>query len=587
MTEWLGGGLQNLLQRFESARNLNFECNMLGLLDILKIIGSLGFFIFGMKIMSESIQVVAGSGLRKCIRVMTSNRFYGVITGFLITAILQSSSATTVMTVSFVNAGLLSLIESAGIMMGANIGTTITGWLVSIIGFKLKIANFALPIIAIAFPFIFSKNFKRYKLAEFFIGFALLFMGLAALKDNAPQIDGILNYLKGFDNNLLSRFLFVIVGACITIILQSSTAAMALTILFTTQGLPIEIATCMVLGENIGTTITAELAALVGNVHAKRSARIHSLFNIIGVFWMIFMIPYFIDIINTIFDASSKNHSNKFVLAAFHTIFNITNVILCLGFVKQIVWLATKTVKSKGDSDEEYSLKYIDTFVGTPEISIMEANKELKKGFKYIKKSIRYVDEIIDNDKNIAGDKDFRNQIFEKIKRIEAKSDKLEHNIINYFSNLSVLQLSQRANARIRVIQSVAHNIENVCDISKGIAFRNHKVLKDKNQPIDNEALDRCLTMIFRNLKKAYKIANANIFVDNLSLVSIDEAERVNKDINQLCDQAMKANYSHKTKNNIMNVINYKDTITDIERISNHIFKITYAIVDNFSTKGK
>ena len=265
------------------------------LIDTLTLLGALGFFIYGMKIMSEGIQKAAGNKLRQILSAMTKNRFFGVFTGFLITALVQSSSATTVMTVSFVNAGLLSLVESAGVMMGANIGTTITAWLISIFGFKVKIASIALPIIAIGLPMMFSKKSKTKAMAEFLIGFALLFMGLDALKHSVPDLrqnPEILAFLSGFtDMGILSTLMFIGIGTIITIVLQSSSAAMALTLVMCNNGwIPFETAAAMVLGENIGTTITAELASLVGNVHAKRSARIHSMFNIIGVTWMIFML---------------------------------------------------------------------------------------------------------------------------------------------------------------------------------------------------------------------------------------------------------------------------------------------------------
>ncbi|MFT6735795.1 MAG: phosphate:Na+ symporter, partial [Polaribacter sp.] len=302
-----------------------------GIFDTIKLIGALGFFIYGMKVMSEGLQQVAGSKMRQVLKAMTTNRFTGVATGFLITAILQSSSATTVMTVSFVNAGLLSLVESAGVMMGANIGTTITGWLVSLIGFKVKMANYALPIIAFAVPMMFSHSFKTKKWGETLIGFALLFLGLSALKDAVPDIKSnpeVLTFLNTFtDPGIMTRLMFVGVGTLLTIIVQSSSAAMTLTIVLTTQGLPLEIAAAMVLGENIGTTITAELASIVGNVHAKRSARIHSLFNVIGVGWMIIMMPYVIDALNYMLPPPEGTDANKFALAAFHTTFNLLNVI--------------------------------------------------------------------------------------------------------------------------------------------------------------------------------------------------------------------------------------------------------------------
>ena len=276
-----------------------------GFLNVLELIGALGFFIYGMKVMSDGIQKAAGDNMRKILSTMTQNRFLGVMTGFIITCLLQSSSATTVMTVSFVNAGLMSLVESAGVMMGANVGTTLTAWLVSFFGFKVKIAHFALPIIAFGFPLLFVRRGKAKHWGEFLVGFALLFMGLAALKGAVPDLKGnpeVLEFLANYsDMGVLSTVLFIGVGTLLTVVVQSSSAAMALTITMCYQGwIPFEIAAPMVLGENIGTTITAELASLVANVHAKRSARIHSMFNIIGVTWMVFAHSFYLDAIGHI-----------------------------------------------------------------------------------------------------------------------------------------------------------------------------------------------------------------------------------------------------------------------------------------------
>jgi phosphate:Na+ symporter len=277
-----------------------------GFFDVLTLIGALGFFIYGMKVMSDGIQKVAGSKMRQILGAMTSNRFFGVFTGFLITTLVQSSSATTVMVVSFVNAGLLSLVESIGVIMGANIGTTLTAWLISIFGFKVKIATIALPIIAFGFPMLFAKKRRTRSWGEVLIGFALLFMGLDALKNAVPDLGSnpeILEFLSRYtDGGILTVILFVAVGTIITIVVQSSSAAMALTLVMCNEGwVPFDVAAAMILGENIGTTITANLAALVGNVHAKRAARAHLIFNLMGVTWMILAYPLFINGINSYF----------------------------------------------------------------------------------------------------------------------------------------------------------------------------------------------------------------------------------------------------------------------------------------------
>ncbi len=273
------------------------------LFNLLSLIGALGLFIYGMKVMSDGIQKVAGNRMRRILSAMTSNRGFGVFTGFIITSLVQSSSATTVMVVSFVNAGLLSLVESIGVIMGANVGTTLTAWLISIFGFKVKISAMALPIIAFGFPMLFSSRSIIKSWGEVLIGFSLLFMGLEFLKESVPDLQSnpeVLEFLSRYtDRGLLSILIFIGVGSVITVIVQSSSAAMALTLVMCYQGwIPFQLAAAMILGENIGTTITANLAALVANVHAKRAARAHFVFNVFGVLWMIVAFPLFITSIN-------------------------------------------------------------------------------------------------------------------------------------------------------------------------------------------------------------------------------------------------------------------------------------------------
>lgn len=276
-----------------------------GIFEILTLLGSLGIFLFGMKLMSESLQKVAGEKMRGILAAMTSTRLKGIFTGFLITAVIQSSSATTVMLVSFVNAGLISLVESIGVIMGANIGTTVTAWLISILGFKVDMSTLVIPLIGVGFPLLFSKNAKRKSWGELVVGFALIFIGLQYLKDAVPDIKSnpeVFSFLGNYaDMGYLSLIIFLFVGTVLTVVIQSSSATVALTLVLCFNGLiPLEMAAAMVLGENIGTTITANLAAMIGNVSAKRAARSHFLFNIFGVIWVLIVFYPFINLINYI-----------------------------------------------------------------------------------------------------------------------------------------------------------------------------------------------------------------------------------------------------------------------------------------------
>ncbi|MCD6347442.1 MAG: Na/Pi cotransporter family protein, partial [Bacteroidales bacterium] len=308
-----------------------------GIFDILELFGSLGVFLYGMKLMSEALQKVAGSKLRNILAAMTSSRIKGIFAGLLITAVIQSSSATTVMLVSFVNAGLLNLLESIGIIMGANIGTTVTAWIISILGFKVKMSFLSLPLIGITMPLLFSKTEKKRSLGEIVMGFAMIFIGLEYLKSSVPDIRSnpdILSFLSNFtDWGLGSYFIFLAIGTLLTIVIQSSSATMALTLVMCSNGwISFETAAAMVLGENIGTTITANIAATVANTAAKQTARAHLLFNVFGVFWMTLVFPFFLKGINLIVVKSGAvsvfetTQSLPIALSLFHTIFYHTNV---------------------------------------------------------------------------------------------------------------------------------------------------------------------------------------------------------------------------------------------------------------------
>ncbi|MFO7828502.1 MAG: Na/Pi cotransporter family protein, partial [Bacteroidales bacterium] len=372
------------------------------LLDFLTLIGSLGFFLFGMKLMSEALQKVAGDKMRNILAKMTSNPIKGVFTGFLITAIIQSSSATTVMMVSFVNAGLLSLLESIGVIMGANIGTTVTAWLISLLGFKIDISIISLPLIGISFPLLFSKTKKNKFWGEFIIGFAMVFLGLDFLKGSVPDIKSnpeILAFLSNYTSDgILSHLLFLAIGTILTIVIQSSSATMALTLVMCNNGwIPFDIAAAMVLGENIGTAVTANIAAAVANVSAKRTARAHLIFNILGVIWVSIIFSYFLSAIDWFIAKTGgvspydSPHAIPVALAIFHTAFNVANTLLFIWFTKLIEIVVTRIVPMRDDT-EEFRLKYINTgMLSTSELSIHQAKKEIIVFAQRVEKMYHYV----------------------------------------------------------------------------------------------------------------------------------------------------------------------------------------------------
>jgi len=556
-------------------------------MQLLELVGALGFFIYGMKVMSEGIQKVAGSRMRSILSVMASNRVLGVMTGFLITSLLQSSSATTVMVVSFVNAGLLTLVESVSVIMGANIGTTITAWLISIFGFKVKIATIALPIIAIGFPMLFVSRGNWKSWAEVIIGFALLFMGLDALKHSVPDLKSnpeVLEFLAHYaDMGMLSTLIFIGVGTILTLVVQSSSAAMALTLVMCNQGwIPFELAAAMVLGENIGTTITANLAALIGNVHAKRAARAHFVFNVFGVVWMILVFQLFLSGVDSFMVSTSgvspldpeQYESIPIALSLFHTSFNIINVLLLIGFVPIIVKIAIKMVPSRGDLDEETKLEYIGTgILSTPELSIVEAKKEIAKFGKITQRLFGFTTELLELDDK----KEFPQQM-RRIAKYEDITDKMEIEIADYLSKVSQGELSEHLAMRVRGMLSIVNDLERVGDI----CYQMSKAVERKREQNSefNESQRENMLKIYGAVQDAI-----DTMVENLggeySQVNIRNAELLEVEINNLRDTLRSAHLQSiaKAEYSFESGMFYNDLFSSCEKLGDHIFNVNEAVV--------
>ena len=554
------------------------------IVSILTVIGSLGIFIYGMKVMSEGIQKAAGNSLRKILSAMTKNRVFGVLTGFLITGLIQSSSATTVMTVSFVNAGLLSLVESAGVMMGANVGTTITGWLVSYLGFKFKIIHIAVPIVAFGLPMLFFKKDSIRSWGEFIIGFAILFIGLDFLKNAVPNLKDspeVLAFLQSWaDPNLFSRLVFVGIGALLTIVIQSSSAAMALTFVMTAQGwIPFDVAAAMILGENIGTTITAEIASMIGNVHAKRSARIHSMFNIVGVTWMVLMLPlilpgitWFSENVMHNVPHDQNNESIALELAYFHTFFNTMNVLLLIGFVPLLVKLAIRTVPSRTDDDEEFHLEYIGTgLMGTPELSMMEARKEIARMGEITAKMNGFVSQLL-----IETDEKRRKKLYKKLKKYEEITDRVEVEVSDYLVKVSQGELSEILSDKIRCMLSNANDLESIGDIYYQMARAMERKQDEKIwfSPIQRESLQEMAGMLDHAL--AVMIKNL-VAPERIDLDAAGEAEnQINKHRSVLRKQHLKS--VEKGDYNIKSGLVYSNLFGAFERVGDHAMSISAAL---------
>jgi phosphate:Na+ symporter len=551
--------------------------------DAISLLGALGFFIYGMKVMSEGIQKVAGSKMRKILGAMTSNRFKGVFTGFLLTALVQSSSATTVMVVSFVNAGLLNLLESIGVIMGANIGTTVTAWIISLIGFKVKISAYALPIIAIGAPLLFATKSKPRAWGEVLIGFALLFLGLAALKSAVPDIKSnpeILEFLQHYAHmGYLSIVLFVAIGTILTLVVQSSSAAMAVTLVMANQGwIPFELAAAMVLGENIGTTITANLAALIANVHAKRAARAHFIFNISGVVWMLVLFLPFIHGINhymvtTMGESPLTNASAIPIgLSIFHTSFNIINTFIMVWFVPQIALLVTKMVPSKGD-DEEFHLEFIGmNIMPTPEISILEARKEIAKFAKVTTKMSEFTLTLITKKQHKS-----RKKMMDKMKRYEEITDRMEVEIATFLSKVAEGNISQESSFKIRALLSINNDLERIGDIFYQISLTIERQLESEQWFSDEQVKN--LVKIYSLLEEALAIMRKNLNSE-YGKVTIDEALNKEREINALRSE-LRRDYLKRVEEgeyHVKDALYYIELIGSCEKVGDHVINVSEGI---------
>ncbi len=556
-----------------------------GIGSIIQIFGSLAFFIFGMKMMSEGIQRAAGSQLRGFLGNMTKNRVLGVFTGFLITALVQSSSATTVMTVSFVNAGLLSLLESAGVMMGANIGTTITGWLVSFLGFKVKLSAYSIPLFAIGVPMLFMNKGKVKYWGEFIVGFAILFLGLSALKGSVPDIKHnpeVLEWLKSFSNSgIWSRLFFVLVGTILTIVVQSSSAAMAITLTMCAQGwLPFEVSAAMILGENIGTTITAELASIVGNTAAKRSARIHSLFNVIGVTWMVIVLPLFLPVLSSFmmsmpFEDPTSKEGMALGLSAFHTSFNMLNVLIMIGFVPWLVKVATKTVKEKLDEDESNSrLQFISGNIITPELATIELQKETAHFGKVTSKMNGFLEALIQEK-----DEKKRRKLQKKLAKYESITDNMEVEITAYITKLADREITSETSIRLRTYMNIANDLERIGDIyfqmGKNIEVKNEK--KIYFMPEQRQNLLEMIALVSEGFEEMV----TNLQVADYASVTKEKAreieDRINVKRNEMRtrnqDQLGEAGYPVEA------AMTYNTIFSSLERVGDHLINVTESVV--------
>ena len=552
--------------------------------DFLRLIGSLALFLYGMKIMSEGLQKFAGDSLRRILTAMTTNRVTGMLTGVLITALIQSSSATTVMVVSFVNAGLLTLTQSIGVIMGANIGTTVTAWLISALGFKVDIAAFALPLLAFALPLFFSGKSSRKSIGEFVFGFAFLFMGLQSLKVNAPDLGAnpeMLAFVQNYtDMGFFSIILFLFIGAILTMIVQASAATMAITLIMCANGwIDYHLGVALVLGENIGTTITANLAALTGNTQARRAALAHLVFNVFGVMWVLVLFYPFTNAVSWfvthVMKVSDPAVAVSFKLAAFHTAFNISNTFIMIWFVSLIEKTVCTLIKPKVE-DEEYRLRYITGgMLSTAELSILQAHKEISLFAERTARMFNMVKELF-YEKN---EETFL-KTYSRVEKYENISDRMEIEIANYLTEVSEGRLSSESKEEIRIMLRAVSEIESIADSCNNLArsIKRRNEFKSEFTEEQNKHLDHMFELVSGALNRMNLILHKPELVHD----DINPSYNIENEINNYRNQ-LKSRNIEDINNKLYQYqdgVYYMDMVSESEKLGDYVLNVVQAVIE-------
>ena len=567
----------------------------MGIFQILTLLGALGMFLYGMNLMSSGLQKAAGDKLRGLLSAMTSNPFKGVMTGLGITTVIQSSSATTVMVVSFVNAGLLTLTQAIGVIMGANIGTTVTAWMVSWLGFKADISLLAVPLMLLGFLFSNSKKNQRQNIGELIVGFCLLFLGLSFMKDSVPDLKEtpqVLEFVRAWSGyGFSSVLIFLAFGTILTLILQSSSATMAITLIMLSMGwIPFPMACAMVLGENIGTTITANIAASIGNTQAKRAAMSHTIFNVFGVIWALVFFKPFLALVGRIIELfglpnpaaegfvvgeanSADSTAALYGLSMLHTLFNTINTFILIWFTKLIEKAVVWIIKTpKNQEKEVFRLKYISAGpLATPELATEQAFDEIihfaqisRTGLGYAREAIRETDQ--DKFEELRG----------KLVKYEEISDRIEYEIAAFLNAVSAGDISEETSVKIKAMYKIIGELESLGDsgesISRILSRRNiHKKVFDQDtikkleDMVDN--VDHAYEAMIENLNEAHKgsltqIANA-----------YNAEDRINNLRNYLRDAEIED--IEDNKKNYQTSVYYMDIVNELEKMGDFLINIS------------
>ena len=550
---------------------------------IFKIIGSLALLIYGMKVMSEALQKMAGSQLRHILGTMTKNRFTGLITGMFVTASVQSSTATTVMTVSFVNAGLLTLAQAISVIMGANIGTTFTAWIMTL-GFSFNMANVVFPVFFIALLLIYRKK-HRY-VGDFLFGVAFMFFAISTLGATGKEIDlshnqSVIEFFSSFDkDSYLTIFAFLGLGTILTFCMQSSAALMAITMVLCSSGvLPIYMGIALVLGENIGTTITSNIAAMGANTQARRAAMAHLSFNVFGVLWVLCIFYPFIDMVCGFVGVDP--HSDHIdatrlsvVLAAFHTTFNVCNTAVLIWFIPQMERLVCTIIKPNAMKDEDdFRLRYIgdNTLMATPELSVLEARKEIQSFAERIQRMFSMVRELL----GVKNENDFV-KLFTRIEKYEGISDNMEIEIANYLDKVSDSHLSDETKAKIRAMLREISEIESIGDSCYNIARTLNRKLRGKEDFTEQQ---------YDHLHQMFELTDDSLTQMNVMLsgrrydLDVNRSFNIENEINNYRTQLKSQNINDVNNHEYTYAIGtmYMDIVSECEKLADYVINVVEA----------
>ena len=574
----------------------------MGILQIFTLLGALGMFLYGMNLMSSGLQKAAGDKLRGLLSAMTSNPFKGVLTGLGITTVIQSSSATTVMVVSFVNAGLLTLSQAIGVIMGANIGTTVTAWMVSWLGFKADISLLAVPLMLLGFLCSNSKKSQRRNIGELVVGFSLLFLGLSFMKESVPDLNEtpqVLEFVKAWSGyGFGSVLIFLVFGTVLTLVLQSSSATMAITLIMLSMGwIPFNMACAMVLGENIGTTITANIAASVGNTQAKRAAMSHTIFNVFGVIWALIFFKPFLSLVGGVielfglpnpaaegFAVSAQDSPDAtaalYGLSMLHTLFNTFNTLILIWFTKLIekavVWIVRAP---KNQEQEVFRLKYISAGpLATPELAAEQAFDEIIHFAQISKNGLAYAGAAIQE-----SDPDKFEELRGKLVKYEEISDRIEYEIATFLNSVSAGNISEETSAKIKAMYKIIGELESLGDSGESIS----RILSRKNihkKAFDQDTLKKLDDMV-SSVNDAYEAMIFNLKAAHKGdLEQISNAYNAEDRINNLRNNLREAEIEdiESSGKNYQTSVYYMDIVSELEKMGDFMINISQALEKSF-----